>query len=59
MSSASGENWKELLSLTISTEASFNSDSNEEALNKHLKYIQILPTPTEGATEIIREGVYY
>ena len=31
--SASDENWKELLSSTISPEASFNGDGNEETLN--------------------------
>ena len=33
MNSASGENWKEPSSATISPEASFNGDSNEETLN--------------------------
>ena len=33
MNSASGENWKEPWSSTISTEASFNGDGNEENLN--------------------------
>ena len=33
MNSASGENWKEHSSTTISPEASFNGDSNEETLN--------------------------
>ena len=33
MNSASGENWKEPSSSTISTEESFNGDSNEEFLN--------------------------
>ena len=33
VNSASGENWKETSSSTISTEASFNVDSNEETLN--------------------------
>ena len=33
MKSASGENWKEDSSSTILTEASFNSDSNEETQN--------------------------
>ena len=33
VNSASGENWKESWSSTISTEASFNVDSNEETLN--------------------------
>ena len=33
MNSASGENWKEPWSSTISTEASFNGDSNEENVN--------------------------
>ena len=33
MNSASGENWKESSSTTISTEASFNHDNNEETLN--------------------------
>ena len=33
VNSASGENWKELSSLRTSPEASFNGDSNEEALN--------------------------
>ena len=33
MNLASGENRKEPLSSTISTEASFNGDSNEETLN--------------------------
>ena len=33
MNSASGENWKEPSSTTISPEASFNGDSNEETLN--------------------------
>ena len=33
VNSASGENWKEPSSSTISTEASFNDDSNEETLN--------------------------
>ena len=33
MNSASGENWKEASSSTISTEASFNGDSNKENLN--------------------------
>ena len=31
--SASGETWKEPSSPTISTETSFNGDSNEETLN--------------------------
>ena len=31
--SASGKNWKELSSSKISTEGSFNGDSNEETLN--------------------------
>ena len=33
MNSDSGENWKEPSSTTISPEASFNGDSNEETLN--------------------------
>ena len=33
VNSASGENWKEPSSSTISTETSFNSDSNEETPN--------------------------
>ena len=33
VNSASGENWKEASSSAISTEASFNGDSNEETLN--------------------------
>ena len=33
VNSASGENWKEPSSLTISTEALFYGDSNEETLN--------------------------
>ena len=33
MNSASGGNWKEPSSSTVSTEASFNGDSNEETLN--------------------------
>ena len=33
MNLASGENWKEPSSSTISTEAAFNSGSNEEILN--------------------------
>ena len=33
VNSASGENWREPSPLTISTEASFNGDSNEETLN--------------------------
>ena len=33
MNSASGENRKESSSTTISTEASFNHDNNEETLN--------------------------
>ena len=33
MNSASGENWKEASSSTISTEALFNGDSNKENLN--------------------------
>ena len=33
MNSASRNNWKEPSSSTISTEASFNGDSNEETLN--------------------------
>ena len=33
MNSASGENWKESTSSPISTEVSFDSDSNKKALN--------------------------
>ena len=33
VNSASGENWKEPSSSTISTETSFNGDSDEETLN--------------------------
>ena len=33
LNSASGENWKEPSSSTISTEALFNGDSNEDTLN--------------------------
>ena len=33
LNSASGENWKEPSSSTISAEASFKGDSNEETLN--------------------------
>ena len=33
VNSTSGENWKEPWSSTISTEASFNGDSNEEIVN--------------------------
>ena len=33
MNSVSGENWKEPSSSTISREASFDGDSNEETLN--------------------------
>ena len=33
MNSASGENWKKPSSSAISTEAVFNSDSNEETVN--------------------------
>ena len=32
VNSASGENWKEPSSSTISTEIAFNSDSNEEIM---------------------------
>ena len=57
MNSASRNNWKEPSSSTISTEALFNGDSNEETLNVKknrisnirkkwdTKYIQILPAP--------------
>ena len=40
MDSASGENWKEPSSSTISTEASCNGDSNEEALNVNKTCLQ-------------------
>ena len=33
VNSASGENWKQPLTSTISTEALFNGDSSEETLN--------------------------
>ena len=33
MNSASGENWKEPSSSTISTEGAFNSGSNKETVN--------------------------
>ena len=33
VNSTSGENWRELSPLTISTEALFNNDSYEETLN--------------------------
>ena len=70
MNSASGENWKEPSSSTLSTEASFNDDSNEEILNKKIllaikenkldkKYIQILPGPVERALKSTGEGFYY
>ena len=39
MNSASGKNSKEPSSSTISTEASFNGDSNEETLNVKKKRI--------------------
>ena len=57
MNSASRNNWIEPSSSTISTEALFNGDSNEETLNVKknrisnirkkwdTKYIQILPAP--------------
>ena len=35
MNSALRENWKEPSSSLISTEASFNSDSNKETLNEN------------------------
>ena len=40
MNYASGENWKEASSSTISTEASFNGDSNGETLNVNKTYRQ-------------------
>ena len=40
MNSASGENWKEPLSWTVTTEALFNGDSKEEALNVNKKCCQ-------------------
>ena len=40
MNSASGENWKEPSPSTISTESSFNGDSNEETLNVNKTYCQ-------------------
>ena len=40
MNSASGENWKEPSPSTISTESSFNGDSNEETLNVNKPYCQ-------------------
>ena len=57
MNSASRNNWIEPSSSTISTEALFNGDSNEETLNVKknrisnirkkwdTKYIQMLPAP--------------
>ena len=54
--------------MTISPEASFNGDSNEETLNlnllaiiekkQNLKYIQILPGSANCATENIGEGLH-
>ena len=40
VNSASGENWKEPSSSTISTEASFNSDSNEETPMVNKPYLK-------------------
>ena len=66
VSSASGKNWKEPSSSTISTEAQLNGDIN---VNKTLmaikenkldiKYIQIFLVPTEGAAENIGKGLHY
>ena len=40
MNSASGENWKEPSSSTISTEPSSISDSNEETLNVNKNWLE-------------------
>ena len=70
VNSASGENWKEPSSSTISTEASCNGDNNEQTPNVKqnllailenkwdIKYIQTLPAPREGASENIGEGLH-
>ena len=69
VNSASGENWKEPSSSTISTEASFNGDNNEQTPNVKqnllailenewdIKYIQTLPALRETVIHEISEMV--
>ena len=69
MNSASGENWKEPSSSTISTEASLNGDNNEQTPNVKqnllailenkwdIKYIQTLPALRERVIHEISEMV--
>ena len=69
VNSASGENWKEPSSSTISTETSFNGDNNEQTPNVKqnllailenkwdIKYIQTLPALRETVIHEISEMV--
>ena len=40
-------------------QASLNGDNRKQIGYKIIKYIEILPVPTEGALENIEEGLHY